>query len=159
MNSLILKSLLDQQQRQAQQNRYNTAFNNFANAYENSVKQAYGLEDPYEFMREGPVNRLADIITSRTLSSLGNPRVSEGRAGLRNIEPQLTALIREKGIKDAFQGAAEAKMQLPDADDVAAMLKWIKTNRESLNIPSEQTPVAPKADANEYRSIMEKYGY
>ena len=71
----------------------------------------------------------------------------------------MVALIREKGVKDAFQGAAEAKMQLPDPDDVAAMLKWIKTNREALGMPSEQTPVAPKTDANEYRSIMEKYGY
>ena len=159
MNSVILKSLLDQQAKQQQQDRYNRAFNNFANAYENSVKMAYGLDDPYDFVREGSLMRLADIVGSRALDALGNARVAEGRQGLKNIQPQLAALLREKGIRDAFQGAAEAKMQLPDPDDVAAMLKWIKTNREATGTQSDVVPVAPKTDANEYRSIMEKYGY
>jgi len=164
MNATLLKALVDQQQQAQARQHYADVFNALESSYRDSMEKAYGLNDADEFRREGGLGRAADVATSRILG-LFPGRVDEGRTGMRNMNPILVQLLREKGFKDAFQGAAEALMQLPDESDPAGMLNFFEKVRAMGGIPyslsdkrvnESKANSVPKADI---RSIAEKYGY
>jgi hypothetical protein len=135
-------------------------------SYENSVTYAVSIVDFLDdFTNETGAGRLADVITSRVLGSVFSKKVSAGRAGMRNMNPILVQLLREKGFRDAFQGATEALMQIPDENDPVGMLNFFNKVRSMGGIPYSMTDKrvneskansVPKADV---RSIAEKYGY
>lgn len=134
MNATLLKALVEQQQRQAARQRYADVFNALESSYRDSMEKAYGLNNADEFRREGELGRMADVATSRILG-LFPGRVDEGRTGMRNMNPILVQLLREKGFKDAFQGAREAEMQIPDESDPAGMLNFFEKVRAMGGIP------------------------
>lgn len=164
MNATLLKALVGQQQQAAKQQHYADVFNALEGSYRDSMEKAYGLNNADDFRREGGLGRMADVATSRILG-LFPGRVDEGRTGMRNMNPILVQLLREKGFKDAFQGAREAEMQIPDESDPAGMLNFFDKVRAMGGIPYSLTDKrvneskaqsVPKADI---RSIAEKYGY
>lgn len=164
MNATLLKALVEQQQQAAKQQHYADVFNALETSYRDSMEKAYGLNNADDFRREGGLGRMADVATSRILG-LFPGRVDEGRTGMRNMNPILVQLLREKGFKDAFQGAREAEMQIPDESDPAGMLNFFDKVRAMGGIPYSLTDKrvneskaqsVPKADI---RSIAEKYGY
>lgn len=164
MNATLLKALVEQQQQAVQKQHYADVFNALEASYRDSMEKAYGLNNADDFRREGGLGRMADVATSRILG-LFPGRVDEGRTGMRNMNPILVQLLREKGFKDAFQGAREAEMQIPDESDPAGMLNFFDKVRAMGGIPYSLTDKrvneskaqsVPKADI---RSIAEKYGY
>ena len=164
MNATLLKALVEQQQQAQARQHYADVFNALEASYRDSMEKAYGLDSADDFRREGGLGRAADVATSRILG-LFPGRVDEGRTGMRNMNPILVQLLREKGFKDAFQGAAEALMQLPDESDPAGMLNFFDKVRAMGGIPYSMTDKrvneskaqsVPKADI---KSIAEKYGY
>lgn len=164
MNATLLKALVEQQQQAAKQQHYADVFNALEASYRDSMEKAYGLNNADDFRREGGLGRLGDVALSRVLG-LFPGRVDEGRTGMRNMNPILVQLLREKGFKDAFQGAREAEMQIPDESDPAGMLNFFDKVRAMGGIPYSLTDKrvneskaqsVPKADI---KSIAEKYGY
>lgn len=164
MNAVLLKALLEQGKKQQERDHYANVFNNLERDYRDSMEKAYGLESADDFTNETGAGRLADVIKSRILGSMFSKEVSAGRAGMRGMNPILTKLLREQGFKDAFQGAREAEMQIPDESDPVAMLNFFNKVRSMGNIPvaaddERLIEQKPKVLKDEFRSIMEKYGY
>lgn len=164
MNATLLKALVEQQQQQAARQRYADVFNALESNYRDSMEKAYGLQSADDFRNEGGIGRALDVATSRILG-LFPGRVDQGRTGMRNMNPILVQLLREKGFKDAFQGAREAEMQIPDESDPAGMLNFFDYVRQMGGIPySASDKRINEAKANsvpktDIRSIAEKYGY
>lgn len=134
MNSILLEALVEQQQQRAKQSKYAQAFNALENKYRNAMEKAYGLENAEDWMTEGSLGRGADVATSRILG-LFPGRVSEGRSEMTNVAPDLVYLLRSQGFKDAFQGAREAEMQLPNENDPRAVLNYFQAVRQMGSIP------------------------
>ena len=167
MNAVLLKALVEQQQQRAKQDKYAQAFNALENRYRNAMEKAYGLENAEDWMGEGWSGRAANIATSRILDALGNERVAQGRSEMTAVNPMLVQLLRSQGFKDAFQGAREAEMQLPDENDPRAVLNYFQAVREMGGIPMSATDsrikkteqTQPKQKSGGWSSIAEKYGY
>lgn len=165
MNSILMKALVDNYNNELQKQKYADEFNALEQKYRDSVEKAYGLNSADEFVKEGSLGRLNDIITSRVLGGLGVDRVNVGRAGMTATNPLLVKLLRDQGFKDAFQGAREAEMQIPSESDPVAVLNYFDTVRQMGNIPysprdKRLRPATLSDEAiNKQRSLAEKYGY
>lgn len=138
MNSILLKALVEQQQKKAEQNKYAQAFNALESKYRDAMEKAYGLENAEDWLNEGSFGRTADVATSRILG-LFPGEVSQGRSEMTAVNPMLVKLLRSQGFKDAFQGAREAEMQLPDENDPRAVLNYFQAVREMGGIPMSAT--------------------
>lgn len=135
MNAVLLKALMDDHKQSVQQGKYAQAFNALENRYRDAVEKAYGLEQAEDWLTQGWGGRASNIMKSRLLDFLGNPSVAFGRAEMTATNPLLVKMLRDQGFKDAFQGAREAEMQLPDEDDPRAVLNYFQTVREMGGIP------------------------
>lgn len=164
MNAVLLKALMEQEKQAADRDMYAQKFNALEERYRRAVEQAYGLENAEDWMKEGWGGRAQNIFTSRFYDLIGVPRVAQGRSEMTATNPLLVALLRSQGFKDAFQGAREAEMQLPDESDPRAVLNYFQAVREMGKIPysprdkrlTQEEPATLKEDA---KSIAEKYGY
>lgn len=142
-----------------------------AQEYEEDVKKAYGLDDAYDFSKEGSFGRLADVITSRILGTFPGT-VDEGRTGMSVIRP-LYAFICSKQFQSAYHAVTGAQAHYPkDPDspyDVLSQIKITKYELENLHgwQPSvkykknsqKKTPEETQKDIDEYESLLKKYGY
>lgn len=163
MNAVLLKALMDDQKQAVQQDKYARAFNALEKRYRNAVENAYGLERAEDWLTKGWGGRAKNIAWSRFLDLVGDPQVAYGRGELTATNPLLVKLLRDQGFKDAFQGAREAEMQLPDESDPRAVLNYFQAVREMGGIPYSAgdprvTPVKTTTPT-EWRSIAEKYEY
>lgn len=156
MNPYVAKMIIDKVKEAGQEAKYAQEYNKVASNYEDAVKKAYGLEDAYDFLNQGSAGRLADIITSRVLGTV-SPTVAEGRSDLNTYQPDLVNLMRLRrgGTSDAFQGAREAEIQLPNSNDPAAMLNWLRRNKPTQMAQPQET----QTETNDVQSILSKYGY
>lgn len=164
MNPIFTKAILEQVKKEQQQNDYAQKFNALENRYRKGVEDAYGLSSADEWQGQGWGGRAANVATSIILDALGNSRVARGRSAMTATNPLLVSLLRSQGFKDAFQGAAEAKMQLPDESDPRAVLNYFDALREAGGIPyNNNDPRIRRAEnaerANEVQDILSKYGY
>lgn len=135
MNTILLKALMDEQKQAGQQDKYARAFNALEKRYREGVENAYGLESAEDWLTKGWGGRAKNIAWSRFLDLVGDPQVAYGRGELTATNPLLVKLLRDQGFKDAFQGAREAEMQLPDESDPRAVLNYFQTVREMGSIP------------------------
>ena len=135
MNTVLLKALMDDMAQQAKNQKYYDAFNALETEYRDAVEKAYGLEDADEYLREGWFGRAGDVITSRAKALAGNEDVALGRSKMEAVGPKIVRLVRSQGTRDAFQGAREAEIQIPDPDDPRQVLSYMGTVRAMDKIP------------------------
>lgn len=171
MNAVLLKALMDQNTKNAQRLDSLNKVRSLQAEYNQGVKDAYGIENIEELGNPWSYDRIGQVITSRAKDLTGvDPVVSAGRAAIseRKMQPLFIQLLRNQGVRDAFQGAREAEMQLPTFSDPRSVVGFFNSLEELLGgTPTpfsaprskKEIPQQESAPATEYDSLLKKYGY
>ena len=171
MNAVLLKALMDQNTKEAQRLDSLKKVRSLQAEYNQGVKDAYGIENIEELGNPWSYDRIAQVLTSRAKDLTGvDPKVSAGRAAIseRKMQPLFIQLLRNQGVRDAFQGAREAEMQVPDWSDPRSVVGFFNSLEELLggkvtpfSAPRNKKEVSKKENTSttEYDELLKKYGY
>lgn len=171
MNAVLLKALMDQNTKEAQRLDSLKKVRSLQAEYNQGVKDAYGIENIEELGNPWSYDRIAQVMTSRAKDLAGiDPKVSAGRAAIseRKMQPLFIQLLRNQGVRDAFQGAREAEMQLPTFSDPRSVVGFFNSLEELLggtatpfSAPRNKKQVQKQegATTTEYDELLKKYGY
>ena len=174
MNAVLLKALMDKSTKDMQRQDSLAKVRSLQADYNQGVKDAYGIENIEELGNPWSYDRIGQVITSRAKDVAGvDPVVSAGRAAIseRKMGPLFIQLLRNQGVRDAFQGAREAEMQEPDWSDPRSVVGFFNSLEELLGgtqtpfseprrkQETMQTPAQNTQPATEYDTLLKKYGY
>lgn len=174
MNAVLLKALMDKSTKDMQRQDSLAKVRSLQADYNQGVKDAYGIENIEELGNPWSYDRIGQVITSRAKDFTGvDPVVSAGRAAIseRKMGPLFIQLLRNQGVRDAFQGAREAEMQEPDWSDPRSVVGFFNSLEELLGgTPTPfseprrkqeamQTPAQNNQPVTEYDALLKKYGY
>lgn len=170
MNAVLLKALMDQNTKEAQRLDSLKKVRSLQAEYNQGVKDAYGIENIEELGNPWSYDRITQVMTSRAKDLTGvAPKVSAGRAAIseRKMQPLFIQLLRNQGVRDAFQGAREAEMQEPDWSDPRSVVGFFNSLEELLggtatpfSAPRNKKTEAKKQSAGvnpEYEGLFNKY--
>lgn len=170
MNAVLLKALMDKNTKDMQRQDSLAKVRSLQADYIQGVKDAYGIENIEELGNPWSRDRIGQVITSRAKDLAGiDPVVSAGRAAIseRKMGPLFIQLLRNQGVRDAFQGAREAEMQEPDWSDPRSVVGFFNSLEELLGgTPTPfseprrkqtQTSASPVSVSPEYEELYNKY--
>lgn len=164
MNTILLKALMDDAKKEAQREDALQMVRGMAEDYYQGVRDAYNIENLSELGTPWSSNRIGQVITSRVKNMMNDPTVMAGRDAISSdeMEPLFVQLLRHQGVRDAFQGAREAEMQLPKFNNPLSVIGFF--GRLERMLGGEPTPfnrnVAPQGtNKSAFDDMMKKvYG-
>lgn len=147
MNTILLKALADDIKKEEQRQDALRMVHKMATNYYKGVRDAYNIEDISELGLPWSGERIGQVITSRAKGAINDPTVFAGRTAISadTMEPLFVQLLKHQGVRDAFQGAREAEIQLARFSNPPSVVNFFEQLEDLLG--GQRTPFNPNASA------------